>query len=114
MNPALLDSSLQYGALGLLGIVILAGAGIVVAMTRAMLRSFADQREAMVALIKRVETDTRAIDARIDLAERALSDNVNVTRHALRNVAMSEHGETRAVIEGLREDVRRGMTPPSC
>lgn len=111
VNPALLDSSLQYGALGILGAVMLIGAGIVLAMTRAMLKSFADQRDAMHALIRRIDADTRTIATRIDTAERAITDNLNTTRHAMRNVATGEHGETRELftreIQALRERMHR-------
>lgn len=102
-SVALFDSAIQYGALGLVGVVIVVGCGIGLTMTRAMLRTFADHRDAMRALTQQVNADTRALERRIDVGERALQANVDSTRQALREIVKEEHGETRQHAEsGLK------------
>ena len=70
MEPQL-QVALQYGALGLLGMVLAAGLPILWLIARHAIRAF-----------DRIAKTQDALLNRIDTAERAVNENVNQTRHA--------------------------------
>jgi hypothetical protein len=105
MDPlSQLDSVLQYGALGLLGLVLAGGIAMAYLLVKSALRAFDAHTAGMEKLGDKLEASTLTMLAKVDQTEGRIERDLKDTRHAVRDiVTAASSSSTAAIIESCRD-----------